>query len=272
MLYMKNISGSNLTINSLRIFDMAAQAVIELTQNYSKSDISNADDLITNIANGNVEISDEYITLDVAAAIKTIVGEISPTQVDAQGRWYVRTDSRPKDWDILFTGAADDLTGKIIGGGKDFVWDFSNNNDLDLNPPRGFKKKVIKFQFLDQIKMKEGTIYFYDAPKGCYIDFYIICPKDQYYNKKTIDSREVVTKTITQAVEDVRTIHWVVKYHITGSAPAGIELNTEAAADEELPSYVFWQVEITTPESDNVSYGHFSLEVYRQRTIYFEGI
>lgn len=189
------------------------------------------------------------------------------TDVDTDGRWYVRADSRPKEWDIYFTGAGDDLVNGLVGEGKDFTWDFSNIDDLDPTPPTGFKRKIVQFQFLDPIKAKEGTIYFYDAPKFSYIDFYIVCPPGYPYPKKTVDAEGNLQVEIVYATENTKCMRWVSHYHMVGSAPMGDELNTEAADESQTPPYMIWQVEITTPDTDNSSYGHFTLELYRGRTI-----
>jgi hypothetical protein len=192
------------------------------------------------------------------------------TEKDNEGRWYVRADSRPKKWDICFTGAGDDIQNNGIASGKEFSWDFSNNDDLDPSPPSGYKRKIIQFQFMDDIKIKEGTVYFYDIPKGCYMDFYIVCPPGGYYGRKYLDENNDLQIQIAQATEYIKFARWIAHYRITGSAPMGDELNTEAADEDLVPSYMLWQIEITTPDTDSSSYGHFILEIYRARTVYFE--
>lgn len=273
MLYIKNISGSNLTLEDMRLMDMEPDVVIEITQNWEKHEISNSSSLIENVSNGNLEVKDGFEkVLSRAEAIKAFSGEITPTEMDNIGRWYVRTDSRPKEWDIVFAGAGDDVANKVIGGGKEFVWDFSNSDDLDWDAPEGYKRKIITWQFLDSVRIKEGTMYFYDAPKNCWVDMYVVCPTGGYYKKKTIDVEGNLQSEIIQASKSIKFIHWVNKYHICGTTPMGDELNTESADDDESPSYLIFQCEVTTKNDDTTSHGHFSLELYRPRTIHFEAV
>lgn len=188
------------------------------------------------------------------------------------GREIVRTDSRPQGYTTCFTSRGDSLTG--IGDGKIIEWDFSNTDDT-VTAPSGYKRKKIEFGFSEAIYIKEGTFYFHNAPKGCYIDFYIVCKAGGYYK----DPNGLINGTAlgldaedfySQAVEDTIITTYVNHHLIQGSVPMGDELNTEGASESSLPTqqqgYVL-VLEVTTPSSDSVSNGSVEMEIYRERTI-----
>lgn len=186
-------------------------------------------------------------------------------------RQVVRSDSRPLDCTTVFTSRGDSLTG--IGDGKVLVWDFSNSQD-EVAAPEGFKRKRIEFGFSELVHIKEGTFYFFDAPKGCYADFYVVCKSGGYYQ----DPNGAIPGSAlgqdpdtswTQATEDTIVLHYVNHHHLQGSVPMGDELNTEGASENGLPpqqlGYIV-RLEITTPDTDESSNGCAELEVYRKRT------
>lgn len=179
---------------------------------------------------------------------------------DEFGKPVQRTESRPIGATTCFVGQGDNVDGyptPEIGGGKVLSYDFSNNDDI-VDAPAGFKRKRLEFQFIDSIWVKEGTIYFFDAVKGSYIDFYVVCPSGQYY----YDNNGVPHL----ATEDTPVNHYVIHHPLQGSVPMGDELNTETCSVEIPPNYKFW-VEVTVPDSDTLSSGNISIEMYRKRTI-----
>ncbi|HED06348.1 MAG TPA: hypothetical protein ENI61_06665 [Ignavibacteria bacterium] len=177
--------------------------------------------------------------------------------IDEDGKSYVRAESRPLDMTTYFTMAGDKIgTPQDIGEGSEIKWDFSNAVN-DITPPSGFKKKRIEFQFIDGIRLKEGTMYFYNSPEGAYLDLQVVCPAGQYY----LDNNDSPILASVDTVID----RFVNKYFISGNCPMGDELNTEAASAEIPSTYKFW-LDVTTINTDIVSYGHVSVEVYRRRT------
>lgn len=180
---------------------------------------------------------------------------ISPT--DSEGKAYVRAESRPLDMTTYFTMAGDKMDAPVdIGEGAELKWDFSNTLN-DIAAPTGFKRKRIEFQFLDEIRLKEGTIYFYNSTKDTYLSLQVVCSAGQYY----LDNNG----SPVLAAVDTSVDKFVNKYFISGTFPGGDELNTEAASASIPATYKFW-LEITTPDTDNASYGHASVEIYRRRT------
>ena len=179
---------------------------------------------------------------------------------DADGKPYVRAESRPLNCTTYFTTCGDEgkgESGTIIGGGNRIEWDFSNDDD-EIDAPSGFKRKRIELGFCDTVYIKEGTVYYMNAVKGSYMDFYVVCPTGGYYY--TNDG------TPTQATEDTVIAHYMIAHPIQGDVPMGDELNTESCSSG-LPNYFKFWCEITVPNSDETSNGSMEMEIYRERTV-----
>lgn len=176
-------------------------------------------------------------------------------------RPIVRADSRPEEHTTYFTTRGDSAT--AIGDGKEIKWDFSNSDDIvtdsiTTSVPSGYKRKRMKLSFVDEVRVKEGSLYWENATFGCYIDFWIICPDGEYYYDRS--------GTPQQANGDTPIVHYVNRHFLMGNCTMGDELNTEAANDDPIPSnYELW-VEITVPDGNSNCHGAGELEVYRERT------
>lgn len=169
----------------------------------------------------------------------------------------VRSESRPIGHLTCFTSRADSESN--IGDGKILTWDFSNDDDeIEMPTGSGLKRKRIEFKFLDDIYIKEGAVYFYNAKKGTYGDVYVVCPSGQYYLDNDGNPQ--------LALEDIILYHYLNHHMIQGDCPMGDELNTEACSKITPNNYKFW-IEITAPDTDNESNGSISLEMYRKRTV-----
>lgn len=182
------------------------------------------------------------------------------------GRMIVRSDSRPREATTYFTMRGDsDIS---IGDGNIMTWDFSNSDDIVTDSlttavPTNYKRKRIKLSFVDEVWVKEGSIYWKDAIYGCHVDFWIMCPAGQYYVDRS--------GTPQLASVDTPIVHYVNHHRIMGDCFIGDELNTEGANEDGIPNnYELW-VEITTLNTDSVSKGHSELEIYRNRTHLFPG-
>lgn len=177
------------------------------------------------------------------------------------GRAIVRSDSRPRNATTQFTTKGD--SGTKLGDGTQMFWDFGTSDNevtdsITTSIPANHKRKRIKLSFADPVWLKEGTIYWKDVPKGCYIDFWVVCPDEEYYIDRT--------GTPQQASGDTPITHYVNSHRIFDTCAIGDELNTEGAMEDAMPSnYELW-LEITTPDSDSTSYGHALMELYRDRT------
>jgi len=176
--------------------------------------------------------------------------------VDEYNKQYVRAGSRPLDKTTYFTMIGDSDTG--IADGKQISWDFATAEDLILDES-AWKRKRVEFKFIDNINIKEGAIYFFNAPFGSYIDLSVVCPAGAYYLAND--------KTPRYAFVDTPIDHFVSHHMMYGDCPMGDELNTEEAS-MEVPFYYKYWIEITAPVVADLSKfkGFCSLEIYRPRT------
>lgn len=204
------------------------------------------------------------------------VEEDAPTMSD--GRPIVRADTRPIDTQTYFTMAGDTASG--IGDGTRLVWDFSNDDDIisegELGYVSGMKTKSLELSFADPIYLKDGTIYFFNAPWGSFCDMHIVVPAGGYYpnNHGSIPAAALGqpgTQMYSYAATDTIYVTYVNKQYMYQSCPMGDELNAEGAAVDALP--VGWKLvgHISTPLNDTTSKGFASFECYRARTVLLEG-
>jgi len=202
----------------------------------------------------DIDILDSIIAVHLGEPLEKI---IPPRTFD--NKEIIRSDSRPLGTSTYFTCAGDDTE---IGNGKDVFWDFSNDDDIS-SAPEGYKRKTIDFSFAEDIFIKEGSFYFFDTLKGSYGQMAVMCPAGHYYYNRD--------GSLNQATEDIPIIKFVNKHFFAGSCPMGDELNAEGAQESPLPPNYFIRLEITVPESDIISFGWVSLEIYRARTILLPG-
>jgi len=186
------------------------------------------------------------------------------------GRPIVRADSRPLDFQTYYTMAGDDSTAGI-GGGTELVWDFSNSDNIvtGSHVPSGMKCKEFIVTFLCPIYTKDGAIYFFDAPWGCFIMMDIVIPPGQYYPNPAGSIPSEMLGLPAGSMYANTGASWVVwasyvkKYRIHGDCPMGDELNAEGSSINPIP--VGWGLRgrIYTPTSDNTSKGYAELECHR---------
>jgi hypothetical protein len=130
--------------------------------------------------------------------------------------------------------------------------------------------------FTGLVYIKDGTMYFFDAPWGCYCDMYITIPAGNYYPNPAGSIPAAAlglsgSQMYAYASKDVIYTSYLRHHMMYGSCPMGDELNAEGAAIDGLP--IGWYITgiIFTPTSDNVSKGYASLEMYRFKTILLPG-
>ena len=228
----------------------------------------------------NLTSTDETTLSGVVSAHTAPIPDEAPTMDD--GRPIVRADTRPLDTQTYFTMVGDTSSG--IGDGKVMKWDFSNSDDLydplslenGLEIPLGYKAKRIDMVFTDVVYMKDGTMYFFDSPWGCYCSMCIVVPAGNYYpnNAGTIPASALGlsgSQMYAYASKDVAYTCYVRNHMMCGSCPMGDELNAEGAAVNGVP--IGWYITgiIVTPNSDNVSKGYGSFEMYRHKTMLLPG-
>jgi hypothetical protein len=204
----------------------------------------------------------------------------APTMAD--GRPLVRADTRPLDHQTYFTMAGDSISN--IGDGNMLRWDFSNDEDLydpNLveNGPTlasGIKAKRLDISFHDPIYTKDGSIYFFDAPWGCYCEMYITVPAGGYYPNPegSIPASALGLSGDTMyayATKDVFYGSFLQKHYMYSSCPMGDELNSEGCQVDATPAGWYITGLIFTAEDDNTSKGYASLEMYRFRSVLLPG-
>jgi hypothetical protein len=205
--------------------------------------------------------------------------EEDPTPRMPDGRPIVRADTRPLNTMTYFTMRGDSDTD--ICHGQELSWDFSDsttNMYYGADMPPGYKCKQMLLKFHCPVYLKDGTIYFYDAPWGMFARFEIAVPPNSYYPNPagnipaaalglTNDSR-----MFSFSGDDIVPYQVYVSYHrLYGTCPMGDELNAEGAAVEALPPGWYIRCRVFTPESDNVSKGYATLEMYRCHTLLLPG-
>jgi hypothetical protein len=194
------------------------------------------------------------------------------------GRPIVRADTRPLGTNTYFTTCGDGSGG--IGDGVEARWDFSNDDNITYDPtivPSGLKAKILDLQFNDPIYIKEGTVYFFDAPWESFLTMEIVVASGSYYPNPygSIPAAALGlsgNKMYAQASDgDVVYTRYVNKHFMCGSCPMGDELNTEGCQIDPLP--VGWKMRMTifTLDTDDASKGFAEIEVYRARTCILPG-
>ena len=209
---------------------------------------------------------------------EVLVAPVPPTMDD--GRPIVRADTRPLDTATYFTCASDTTSG--IGDGVPLRWDFNPDSEYTTisgpytlscgcEIPEGFNAQVIDLVFLDPIYLKDGAVYFFDTPWGAYCNMTIVVPVGNYYPNEhgSIPASALGLSgngMYSYAATDTPYYRYVNMHYMYGSCPMGDELNAEGCMVDALPAG--WRIRgvIVTPNSDTVSKGFASYEMYRHRT------
>lgn len=203
-------------------------------------------------------VEDFSITQEDAGNV--VSAPVNPTLPD--GRAIVRADSRALGTQTYFTMVGDSATG--IGDGVDLRWDFSNQDNEVKSDDSNWRIKHVDLTFIDPIYLKDGAIYFFNAQKGGYVRFAIICPQGQYY----LDNNGQPGYAFTEG----QPVHYfVMKHFMTGNCPMGDELNAEGAQENPIPVGYILRGIIVAPSTDSDSHGYASLEMYRKRSVLFPG-
>ena len=192
------------------------------------------------------------------------------------GRPIVRADTRPLNTQTYFTSCGDDSTS--IGGGVELKWDFSNDDDEYTGPevPSGYKAKELLISFQCPVYLKDGAIYFFDAPWGQYMKMDIVVPNGGYYPNPAGGIPAAAlglpgNQMYAQASGNVVYQRYVNKHFCFGNCPMGDELNAEGCAVDALPIGWYLRGLIITPNSDSTSKGYASIEMYRCHTVLLPG-
>lgn len=277
------MSSTNYTFSISEDFPNHVVNIDTLGYEIRNSSITHALDYITSEGDDcNIWFKEILSVIDATSTLPTIVAShegnkiIQDVPQTPDGVPIVRADSRPLNTEVYFTMCGDS-TG--IGDGPMIAWDFSNNDWEYTDPlwvPSGYKAKKITIQFNCPVWMKDGTMYFFDAPWGQSISMFVGIPAGSYYPNTagTIPASALglnTGKMYAYTDEDIPYQSYVMRHMMYGSCPMGDELNAEGASLYPIP--VGWRIcgIITTPESDNTSKGYASLEMYRCHTMLLPG-
>jgi hypothetical protein len=192
------------------------------------------------------------------------------------GRMIVRADTRPLNTETYFTSCGDSTA---IGDGTALIWDFSDStSDIYVGPevPTGYKCKRVDLTFICPLYPKDGAVYFFDAPWGCYISLDIVVPPGNYYPNPagSIPASSLGLSgdlMYAYASSDVIIQRYVNRHYIYGDCPMGDELNAEGAAVNAIPVGWILRGYVFVPEEDNLCKGFASFETYRCHTTILPG-
>jgi hypothetical protein len=273
----KNYTEEDLEINDLGDVIIPANGALDIGGNEQRLiELASSEDLFNALiqGQGKYQVNDGLRDLTTSQGVDLIRKIQKPTEVDELGRWVVRSDSRKNGWDTVFQGAGDNMQTGVIGDGVPLRFDFEAaaedsrwlTSEQDPTIPAGYKRQRIDWHFSDWVYVKEGTLYFYNMPKGSFANMWIVAPPNAFFTRKKLDAHQNLER-ITYPSGDVEVpfVHWVANYPMEGTCPMGDELNTESAA--ETPAYpgIIWRAEFSVPEIENweQAHGHWSLELYR---------
>jgi hypothetical protein len=170
-------------------------------------------------------------------------------------------------------------TASGIGDGTPMRWNMDEDGDWEdsLNYP-GYKKKIFKLTFNHEIYLKDGSIYFFNAPWGAFVDFYIAVPAGGYFPNPY---GSIPASALGQpgdgmwsyAATDVLYQCYVNRHFMFGDCPMGDELNAEGAAINGLPVgwYLMGHIHAPATASGTGFKGFASIECYREKTIVLPG-
>jgi hypothetical protein len=204
--------------------------------------------------------------------------EVDPTPRMSDGRPIVRADTRPLNTMTVFTGRGDDSTS--VCGGVALRWDFSNDDDLYTGPqvPPGYKCKQLLLSFHCPVYMKDGTMYFFNAPWGAFVRMEIAVPPGQYYPNPAGNIPAAALglqnddRMFSNSGSDIVTFQVYVSCHyMYGDCPMGDEFNAEGAAIDALPPGWYVRALIFCPENDTAFKGFGNIELYRCHTCLLPG-
>lgn len=280
---LKNNTPNDIVLGDLCGVTVTASGSLQLDDLFSMHEISSSDDLLSLIASSSIVVNNGSADLNSSSAIRYISlhKHVNPTSPD--GKEIIRSDTRPIGTQTYFTCVGDTVDG--IGTGRDLSWDFSSNEDvydsaLIENGPTvvsGYKAKRFDVWFNDPAYLKDGAIYFENAPFSSHISMYITVPSGNFYpNASGTYTAEMLGLTGNQmyayATNDVLYASYVMKHGMIGDCTMGDELNAEGCQIDPIPAGWYVTGVVVAPELGSDSFRGFgSLEMYRKHTVILPG-
>lgn len=274
IIILKNITSSPITIPDLAGITIDANGQRDVGIDVGPFMVAHSNDLLSFIASGDIVVNNGSIDMtDRSDAIRyvSLYKHLNPISPD--GKEMIRSDSRPINTESYFSMCGDSTS--MIGGGTCLEWDFSNDDNLvigdstsfpnghHMHIPDGYKRKRMVLSFVDPIYIKGGSLYYSNAPKWSWADFYVVCPQGYYYYDRDYN--------IQLATEDTPVVRYVAHKHFFGTCTVGDEVTSEGCQVNALPvGWVLWG-DITVPITDTTSFGTCELEMYRQRSYLYPG-
>lgn len=262
----KNVTSNDITLHDLSGIVISGNSELNLGDYFQQYDLAISDDLLVNIATGNITINNGEVDLIQGEAIRFISFYKHVNPISNDGKEMIRADSRPPNTETYFTCRGDSDT--TIGAGKIISWDFSNDDDIITstdereghhnNIPTGYKRKRVRFKFIDPIYLKDGTLYFSNAKKWSWVDMYIVVPPNNYYYNRD--------GSIAYATDYIPLVKYINHKIFVGTCLIGDEVHAEGCQANALPPG--WEIwgDFTVPTSDVDSYGYSELQMYRVRS------
>jgi hypothetical protein len=283
-----NIIVVNNTSNEIIIGDLCGVSVtisgsIDLIDQFSLYKISASDDLLTLIASSDITINNGSRDLTPSEAVKYVSLQKHLNPVSPDGKEIIRADTRPVGTQTYFTSAGDTETG--IGDGDYLHWDFSiveNDYDPDSleNGPTvtsGYRAKRFDVWYNEPVYLKDGTMYFENAPFGSHVSMFITVPSGGFYPNASGTYTSAMLglpgdQMYAYATNDVLYASYVMKHGMVGSCTVGDELNAEGSQIEPIPAKWYITGLVVAPENECSTFRGFgSLEMYRQYTMILPG-
>lgn len=277
-----NITDHEHVLGDLRSFTVAVSGTVDLLNYFSAEEVARSDDLLVCLADEHliITVSGDVLTPGRAIRYVSLHKHVNPLAPD--GREIIRADSRPVGTQTYFTMSGDSATG--IGDGGELRWDFSNDdymydsNDVENGPTvaSGIKAKRLDIEFHEPIHTKDGAVYFFDAPWGSYCEMFITVPAGNYYPNPAGSIPAAAlglsgTDMYAYATKDVFYGSFIQKHYMYETCAMGDDLNSEGSQVDATPTGWYITGLIFTPESDNVSKGYASLEIYRKKSVLLPG-
>jgi hypothetical protein len=262
----------NQMVNPSRLAVEIRESTIITSLDYINSDVYDCDIYF------KAQLSDpDWATLSGVVSVHTgefLLEQDAPRTVD--GKPIVRSDTRPTGTQTYFTMTGDDMQAGILGSGEEMRWDFSNSDNVydpdDFENPiilaSGVKAKYLEMKFTSPAYLKDGALFFFDAPWGAYASMYIVVPSGTYYphpdGEITASALGLSGNTMyAYSTKKVFYASYLNKHFMYKDCARGVSMDAEGSQIDPVPSG--WMIAglVCCPEEDTLFKGFGLIEMYR---------